>query len=94
MSSSSSIYDKGFSEVVEQYPEDSVDDSDLGVEPGEKVVQLIDDRVSSLDVAAGGGVGVLVQTGESSVSLLFFILWIDSSERWCNSGDATLGEVA
>ena len=64
MSSSSSIYDKGFSEVVEQYPEDSVDDSDLGVEPGEKVVNLIDDRVSSLDVAAGG-VGVLVLTGES-----------------------------
>ena len=94
MSSSSSISDKGFSEVVEQYLEDSVVDSDLGVEPGEKVVQLNDDRVSSLDVAAGG-FGVLALIDESPTSLLFSIPWVDASERWYDSGgDATLGEVA
>ena len=91
-SSSFSSSDEEFSEIDEQYPEDPIGDSDLGVENGEMVVQLNDGRVSSSD-DTGGGERVSVLIGEYAVSLSVSISWIDSFGNGFNICDVDFKDI-
>ena len=90
--SSFSSSDEEFSEIDDQYPDDPIGDSDLGVENWGKIVQLNDGRVSSSD-DTDGGERVSVLIGEYAVSLSVSISWIDSFGEGFKIGDIDLKDV-